>query len=91
MQKDINARITELKAGLTTRTRIAAEKGEDFEEILEELAEEQKMIDASGLQFNLDGAKPAEIAPADNTDGQQTKSFTGGTAWDSEHLRLVDR
>lgn len=93
-EKDINARITELKAGLTTRTRIAAEKGEDFEEILEELAEEQKMIDASGLQFNLDGGKPAEIAPADNTDGtegQQTKLFKGGTSWQNEHLKLAGR
>ena len=66
-EKDINARITELKAGLTTRNRICAEKGDDFEEILEELAEEQKMIDASGLVFNLDSKAPAPAPAADNT------------------------
>lgn len=57
-EKDINARITALKAGLTTRTRICAEQGDDFEEILEELKEEQKMIIDAGLQFNFDDKSP---------------------------------
>lgn len=79
-EKDINARITELKAGLTTRTRIAAEKGEDFEEILEELAEEQKMIDNTGLVFNLDSAAPKTtgMQPDQNIDGQTVPATGGG-------------
>lgn len=80
-EKDINARITELKAGLTTRQRICAEKGDDFEEILEELAEEQKMIAATGLEFNLESKAPQADKPkeyeetaAANTGGKNNGS-----------------
>lgn len=79
-EKDINARITALKAGLTTRTRICGEVGDDFEEILEELEEEQQMIDDAGLVFNLEGKtaganqqaepnKPAATNDATNSGG----------------------
>ena len=64
-EADINARITELRAGLTTRTRIAAEKGEDFEQLLEELTEEDKMIKESGLTFVLEPS--SNPGPANNT------------------------
>jgi len=43
-QKDIEAKGKELELLLTTRTKIAAEKGEDFEELLEERKEEQEKI-----------------------------------------------
>lgn len=81
-EKDINARITALKAGLTTRTRICGEVGDDFEEILEELEEEQQMIDESGLVFNLEGKtaganQPAEPDPAPN-EPQPAKAGNNG-------------
>lgn len=93
-EKDINARITELKAGLTTRTRIAAEKGEDFEEILEELAEEQKMIDAAGLTFNLDSGpvKPQDTTAQDTATQDTTQQKQGGmNLWQKENLKLANK
>lgn len=47
--KDINASIAEIDNGLTSRTRVIAETGGDFEEIAEELAEEQAIIKELGL------------------------------------------
>lgn len=91
---DIDARVTELKAGLTTRTRIAAEKGEDFEEILEELAEEQKMIDAAGLEFNLDSgpAKPQDTTNQDTTNQNVNTTKLGGVnLWQKENLKLAGK
>lgn len=46
---DIQAKLLELKNGLTTRTRICAEKGVDFEDILDELRREKKLMDEYGV------------------------------------------
>jgi capsid protein len=49
-EKDINARLDEYDSCLTSLTRIAAEKGDDLEEILEERAEENKLLAAFGVE-----------------------------------------
>src|SRR5205085_1734576 len=41
--KEVNAKVMALGSQLTSRTRIAAEGGEDIEDILDELAAEQAM------------------------------------------------
>jgi capsid protein len=47
--KDVQAKIMELKNGLTTRTRICAEQGIDFEDILEEIKREKQLMDKYGV------------------------------------------
>jgi lambda family phage portal protein len=56
-QKDINASVTALENGLTTRTDILAEQGADFEQILETLKHEEDLIKKYGLIFNADKEK----------------------------------
>ncbi len=47
--KDMKARSMELDEKITSRHRVCAERGIDFEEVLEELAEEKKMMEAKGI------------------------------------------
>lgn len=47
--KDVNASVAEIDNGLNSRQRICAEQGDDFEEIAEELAEEQDIIEELDL------------------------------------------
>lgn len=49
-EKDMNANITALDNLLTTRSDLAAEQGEDFEEILIKLKEEQDLMKKYGVQ-----------------------------------------
>ena len=46
-EADANAKL--LESGLTSRTRICAEQGEEFEDVLDELAQEKILMDAAGL------------------------------------------
>lgn len=66
-QKAISARIDRLTHGLTSRTRIAAETGEDIEDIFRELAEEQEL--ARSLGVNLAPAQAGASANASNPAG----------------------
>ncbi|HSW65199.1 MAG TPA: phage portal protein [Dissulfurispiraceae bacterium] len=70
--KDIAARIDALGAKLTTRTRICAEVGEDFEDILEELAAEELMAKSFGVDLSLDAsaARPAKDPPKEGKDAE---------------------
>jgi len=58
-QKEMDAKVTALDAQLTSRTRIAAQSGQDFEDIVEELAQEQALMAAKGLE-------PSNQQPAPN-------------------------
>lgn len=49
--KDVQAKILELKNGLTTRTRICAEQGIDFEDILEEIKRERALMEGYGIKI----------------------------------------
>jgi lambda family phage portal protein len=64
--KDVNASIAEIDNGLNSRARVCAEQGDDFEEIAQELAEEQDIIDELGLV--LTGLGVAAGAQAGDTD-----------------------
>lgn len=55
--KEAEAQEKLLQNLLTSRTRIASEQGEEFDDIIDELAQEEAVIAAAGL-------KPAEPAPA---------------------------
>lgn len=60
--KDITAAGEELRLRLTSRQRICAERGRDFETILEELAEEQRMASRAGVTLDVagEGALPTQ-------------------------------
>jgi lambda family phage portal protein len=53
---EVEATVTELTEGLTSRTRVCAQKGVDFFEVLDELAKEQ--AEAERLGVELGEAKP---------------------------------
>ncbi len=61
-EADANAKL--LETGLTSRTRLAAEQGEEFDDILDELAQEKVVMEAAGL------SKPAvqQTAPPEPED-----------------------
>jgi lambda family phage portal protein len=50
--KDINAAIRGLEFGLTTRTRIAAEGGDDYQDLLDEMQQEAESIKARQFVVN---------------------------------------
>jgi len=60
--KEAQAQSEAIDARLTSRTRLADEAGEEFEDILEEISEEQKL--AASLGVELTPAKPAATAPS---------------------------
>lgn len=47
--KEADANATLLETGLTSRTRLAAEQGEEFEDILDELAQEKALMQQAGI------------------------------------------
>jgi len=58
--KEVNANILAIDNRLKSRTRVIAEQGEDVEDVLEELAQEEQMA----KDKNLSLAKPVTTAPA---------------------------
>jgi lambda family phage portal protein len=77
--KDVNASVAEIDNGLTSRQRVCAENGDDFEEIAEELAEEQEIIEELGLELTgLGVAAGAVAADTGKTADEEEKSNAGG-------------
>lgn len=62
-QKDVAAGAQAVALGITSRTRLCAENGVDFEEVLDELAEEERMARELGVTLNT-GAASAHKTPA---------------------------
>lgn len=66
--KDVNASVAEIDNGLNSRQRVCAESGNDFEQIAEELAEEQEIIEELGLELTgLGVAAGAQAADTSKT------------------------
>ena len=76
-QKDMQANITGVQNGLTTRSRVLAAQGEDLEETLAELAEEEKLIEKYGLKLGTD-AKGDALAPEDSAEGTDANAQAPG-------------
>ena len=68
-KKEIDANISAIDARLKSRSRVVSELGEDFEEVLDELASEQEMMKAKKLT-PPPAAKPAAPNNGDSTDGE---------------------
>jgi lambda family phage portal protein len=58
--KEVKATLAALAGGLTTMTKIAAEQGEDFEEMVATIAKERKLLASLGLSVNFDGYEITE-------------------------------
>jgi lambda family phage portal protein len=62
--KDINAEISQIRAGLKSRTQAISERGYDAEEVDQQIAAERKREQALGLEFGRVGVGwPAGAAP----------------------------
>lgn len=72
--KDIKARIAALDRALTSRTAICAEQGVDFEELVEQLAEERRVLEEYGL---LDDVQSGTKSLTAGNRGYE-EIFTGG-------------
>lgn len=66
-QKEIQANVTAIQAGLTSRTRVLSELGIDFNDVAQELAQEKETLAALGL--------PTGAAPAANPAPAETKTM----------------
>lgn len=73
---EADAAVTQIGAGLNSRQRIVAERGDDFYDIAEELAEEAE--EADELNINITPA-PATPAAATTVPGDTTTSGDGTT------------
>jgi len=71
-QKDQDASVQGINQGLKTRTAVCAEQGEDFEDLLDQLVLEQKMIEDKGAVI-----APGQPKAAPKTD---PKTNDGGNA-----------
>jgi lambda family phage portal protein len=56
--KDVQASILGINAGLTSRSECIGEGGGDTEDVFEQLAEEKKLAESFGLEFEMGGSKP---------------------------------
>lgn len=63
--KHVNANIEAINARLKSRTRVVAETGEDFEDVIDELAAEEALL----KEKKLTTAKPDEAKPAKPNNG----------------------
>ena len=77
--KDLQAAAMELKLGLNTRTRLAAERGFDFEENLQMLAREAALAKELGVELSTDLKKPAPDKPgSENPDDEEDEEGEDG-------------
>jgi lambda family phage portal protein len=73
--QEAKADIMSIESGLDTRTRICASRGLNYPDVLDQLAEEQKMAAAKGV--NLSAVKDPTVDQQDVTEGQPTSSSGG--------------
>ena len=76
-QKDMEARLRGVAAGVDTLTRICAENGTDYEEVIAERQREIQLAREAGVPIDLGVAGAA--APTDPTDGADATDSTDAT------------
>jgi capsid protein len=91
--KDVNASVAEIDNGLNSRARVCAEQGDDFEEIAEELAEEQEIIEELGLILTglgvPGGAQAGDTAKNAEEIDEQNAAGGDDAAGGKKSLRVV--
>jgi capsid protein len=66
--KDIQASILSVDNGFNSRTKLLAEEGEEFTDVLLDLASEKKLAAAEGITFGVQGALPTSAKGEDGAD-----------------------
>lgn len=66
--KDINAQVVALQNGLTSRDEILAEKGGNFDAVLNQVKREQQMLTDAGVSFKNEAVNAATLAALDAQD-----------------------
>ena len=69
--KDINAQVVALQNGLTSRDEILAEKGGNFEDVLNQVKREQQMLAEAGVVFKNEAVSAADQAALAALDAQE--------------------
>lgn len=85
--KETQAQAEALKARLTSRTRILMEQGEDFEDILSEIAAEEELAESMGVELEPEAEQPAAPEPPDAPD--QTEEESNDESESERRLRLA--
>ena len=80
-EADANAKL--LETGLTSRTRLAAEQGEEFEDILDELAQEKVLMQAAGVTT-------APAAPPPPDDPEEAPEVLAAKALAAGQVRVAE-
>lgn len=75
--KDAQAAVLSLGANITSRGRILADEGVDWEEVLEEIREEMDLAESMGVDLTLPAASKPLGAPADQS-AEDDKGSGGG-------------
>jgi len=86
--KDVQAALLGISGGLTSRADVLADKGEDVEDIYEQLSEEMKLEKQYGLEIST-AAKPPKVSkgPGEQVEGEDgTVEETTAPAGDSSRL-----
>ena len=83
--KEADANEKLLANGLTSRTRLCAEQGEEFDDIIDELAAEQEMMIAAGLSTSNETPDPAD--PEDDPEVLAAKAIASATVRAAELQR----
>jgi lambda family phage portal protein len=86
--KDSQAAIIDIDNGLTSRTRVVAERGEDFEDVLADLVLEKQLADKAGITFGVAGTLPTSQAAGDGQDTPATSDGSGDATAKSRALPL---
>ena len=77
--KDSQAAIIDIAAGLDSHSRVVAERGDDFEEICEEISQDEKIAAKYGVKINLN--PPARPSTQDNpAEVEDSETAAGGEA-----------
>ncbi len=72
-QKEASATETELSSNLTSRRRVLAARGEEFEEVVEELREEKELLAEAGLTQNVQANQGPSNGETDDENEDQAE------------------
>jgi lambda family phage portal protein len=76
--KDVQASILAVDSGLASRQSIVSERGEDFEDILEQLSEEDQLIEDYGVEIAR-GVAPTKISKVQPDEGDGSTTAADGS------------
>jgi len=90
-QKEIGAVSDAIGLGLQSRTAVAASQGREFEDVVDELAQEKKLLEAAGLPWQV-GKAPAQAKPAESSSSSSGEDGgAGGAGEDGKQPKGADQ